>query len=130
MDLLGEESILRTGQGKDIYSRPHARPPHFIGSHATIRNSILSEGSEIYGSVTDSVLSGGVTVAEGAEVYRSVIMADVKIGRMARISYAIIDSDTVIGDGAVVGDPAGGRDSITVVGQHSRIEAKREKVIG
>ena len=80
--------------------------------------------------VTDSILSGGVSVSEGAEVHRSVIMPDVKIGRGARVYYAIVDSDTVIADGAVVGNPNGGREDITVVGQSSYIEKQREKVIG
>ena len=131
MDLLGDRSLLRTTEKEfDIYSRDAARPPQFVGARAVIRNSMIAEGSEVHGMVTDSILSGGVSVSEGAEVHRSVIMPDVKIGRGARVYYAIVDSDTVIADGAVVGNPNGGREDITVVGQSSYIEKQREKVIG
>jgi glucose-1-phosphate adenylyltransferase len=84
----------------------------------------------VHGTVTDSVLSCGVRVDEGAEVHHSVIMADVTIKRGARIDYAIVDSGTVIGEGAAVGSPAGGRESITVIPRGSRIEREREKVMG
>ena len=131
MDLLSDNSILRhREESQDIYSRGGARPPQFIGARAVIRNSMISEGCEVHGTVTDSVLSDGVSVAEGAEVHHSVIMSDVRVGRGARIYYAIVDSNTVIEDGAVVGSPNAGREDITVVGQKSRVARSREKVIG
>lgn len=131
MDLLGEGSVLRRGaDASRVYSRDTARPPQFVGAHAVVRNSLISEGSEVHGTVTDSVLSCGVQVDEGAEVHHSVIMADVTIKRGARIDYAIVDSGTVIGEGAAVGSPAGGRESITVIPRGSRIEREREKVMG
>ncbi|MBO7762586.1 MAG: glucose-1-phosphate adenylyltransferase [Clostridia bacterium] len=131
MDLLGEASPLGHGGGEsDVYSRMAARPPQFIGAHAEIRNALISEGSEVHGTVTDSVLSVGVRVAEGAEVHHSVIMSDVTVGRGARVYYAIVDSGTVIGEGALVGSPGANRESITVVAKDSRIERKKETVMG
>ena len=82
-----------------------------------VRNSMISEGAIIHGTVTDSVLSGGVEVAEGAEVHHSVIMPGVRIESGARIYYAIVDSGAVIRRGEVVGRVDGGRESITVVGR-------------
>lgn len=126
MDLLGDDSILKRGE-RDfrIYSRNTARPPQFVGEGARIADSMISEGTEIHGSVSHSVLSGGVTVAEGAEVHRSVIMSDVRIGRGARVYYAIVDSEAVIEAGAVVGSPNGNKDSITVVPAGARVTAGR-----
>ncbi len=127
MDLLGKDSILRKGTpGVSIHSRTEDRPPQFVGRRAVIRNSMIAEGAEVHGRVEDSVLSCGVRVLEGAEVHHSVIMSDVTVGRGARVHYAIVDCDTVIGENAVVGNPSGGREDITVVGQGSRIEAKKE----
>ncbi len=126
MDLLGENSILR-GSDRDfhVYSRRTTRTPQFVGRGAMIRNSVLSEGTEIRGTVTDSVLSEGVTVESGAEVSHSVIMSDVRIGRGARVYYAIVDSEAVIEDGAVVGNKAGDRDHITLVPAGARVTADR-----
>ena len=118
MDLLGEESVLaRAGRDFRIYSRADAFPPQFVGKRAMVRNSMISEGAIIHGTVTDSVLSGGVEVAEGAEVHHSVIMPGVRIESGARIYYAIVDSGAVIRRGEVVGRVDGGRESITVVGR-------------
>ena len=131
MDLLGEASPLRREEGaSDVYSRSAARPPQFIGAHAVIRNSLIAEGSEVDGTVTESVLSEGVKVEKEAEVHHSVIMSDVKVGRGARVYYAIVDSGSVIGEGAVVGSPIANRESITVVARDSRIEREREVVMG
>ena len=69
-------------------------------------------------------------VREGAEVHHSVIMSDVTVGRGARVYYAIVDSGTVIGEGALVGSPGANRESITVVAKDSRIERKKETVMG
>ncbi len=126
MDLLGPDSILKSDRSSRIYSRNMARPPQFVGQNAVIRNAMISEGSSVNGIVVNSILSGGVSVAEGAEIHDSVIMADVKIGRGAKIYYSIVDSDSVIGDFAVVGDPNADRDHITVVAKDSYILSKKE----
>ncbi len=124
MDLLGEDSILKGEEhGFHIYSRRAPRPPQFVGRGAVIRNSVLSEGTEVHGTVIDSVLSEGVLVEDGAEVRHSVIMADVRIGRGARIDYAIVDSEAAIEEGATVGDRMGDRDHITLVPSGARVTA-------
>lgn len=130
MDLLGDDSVLkRSVRDFRIYSRNTARPPQFVGESAVIRNSMISEGSEVHGLVSSSILSGGVTVAAGAEIHHSVIMADVSIGKGARIYYAIVDSDAVIEDGAVVGSPDGDREHITVIPSGVRIRGKKEVLV-
>ena len=131
MDLLGDDSILRGGSRDfGVYSRRTTRPPQFVGRGAAIRNSVLSEGTEIRGTVTDSVLSEGVIVESGAEVAHSVIMSDVRIGRGARVYYAIVDSEAVIEDGAVVGDRMGDRDHITLVPAGARVTSDRNAARG
>ena len=129
MDLLGEHSILRQGD-RDfrIYSRNTARPPQFVGNGAIIRNSMISEGTSVDGIVSDSILSGGVSVMAGAEVHHSVIMSDVRIGEGAKIYYAIIDSDAVIEPGAVVGSPDADRDHITVIAHGTHVLCEKEEV--
>lgn len=125
MDLLGSEPAFRI-QDRDwrIYSRNNAAPPHFVGENARIKNSIVTEGCEIYGVVENSVLSNGVIIEECALVKDSVIMSDVIIGENSNINCSIIDSGTIIGAECVVGRPkdAAADSDITVIGSNLTIK--------
>ena len=127
MDLLGTPPAFNL-HNRDfrIFSRNTARAPQKIGKDARIENSMISEGCVINGSVCGSVLSGGVCVEKGAEIYHSVIMSDVKIASGARIYYSIIDSDSVIGEGVTVGNPDSNGEDIQVIAKGSIIN-KEEK---
>lgn len=86
-----------------IYSRNLGLPPHFVGDKAAVQNSMITEGSNIYGKVDFSVIFSGVTVAEGAEVRDSILMPGVKVMPGAKVQYAIVAENAVIGENAVVG---------------------------
>jgi len=88
-----------------ILSRTAGRPPHYIAPTGSIKNTLITEGCEIYGSVENSILSVGVIVEEGAVVRDSVIMENARIGKNAAVDYAILDEGTVVGDGEVAGEP-------------------------
>ena len=60
MDLL-EEDAAGSSEWK-IYSRSMEKPPHYISENALVKNSIVSEGCEIYGDVENCVLFTSVTV--------------------------------------------------------------------
>ncbi len=124
MDLLGERPAFDLHDRHfRIYSRNKARPPQKIGDGAKIVNSLIAEGCVVEGTVVNSVLSGGVHVAKGAEVRDSVIMDDVRIESGARVCYSIIDSDTVIGECVTLGDADGSREQIRVIGKGSVLQA-------
>jgi len=88
-----------------ILSRSGGRAPHFIAPTGSIRNTLITEGCEIYGSVENSVLSEGVVVEKGAVVKDSVIMEKAYIGKNATVQYAILDEDTIVEENATVGQP-------------------------
>ena len=116
MDLLGSKPKLDlNGQGGRILSRNYARPPQFIGSSSVIKNSLISEGCEIYGNVINSVLSGGVIVEEGAVIEDSVIFNDAIIKKNAYIKKAIVDSETVISEGRRIGHSVNKEGAVTVI---------------
>jgi glucose-1-phosphate adenylyltransferase len=120
MDLIGDEPIINLGdQQKRIYSRNTARPPQYVGPKSKIVNSLISEGSRIYGTVINSVLSGGVIVEAGATVKDSVIMDDVVIKKGAVVYSAIVDANSVIEAGSVVGKENAPKDEITVIASGS-----------
>ena len=86
-----------------IYSRNSNMPPQYVGDNANIENSMISEGSEIDGTVDFSILFSGVTIEEGATVNYSIVMPGTVIKSGAVVEYAIVGSDSVIESGARVG---------------------------
>jgi len=114
MDLLDGDAFADMRDWK-IYSRTTGKPPHYIGPSGSLKNSIISEGCEVYGSVEHSVVFPGVKIHAGAYVKDSIIMANAQIRENARVGYSIIDEGVEIGQDATIGgdrsDPAG----ITVI---------------
>ncbi|MEG0615444.1 MAG: glucose-1-phosphate adenylyltransferase [Oscillospiraceae bacterium] len=86
-----------------ICSRNPIMPPQYIGTSATVQNSMISEGCEINGDLDFSVIFTGVTIERGATVHDSIIMPGSVIKSGAVIEYAIIGEDSVIGENAIVG---------------------------
>ncbi len=122
MDLLSEDAIDKSSEWK-IYSRNMEKPPHFVGENAQIKNSIVTEGCEIYGKVENSVLFPGVTVAEDAFVKDSIIMAETVVGKASAINYSIVDEQVKIGDGCVIGRNRGEAEGITVIARGVEISS-------
>lgn len=103
MDLVNSVKIKINDPKWKIYSRNSYEPPHYIGAGAVVNNSIVSEGSEVYGNVRQSVLFHSTRIAKGALIRDSVIMPGAHIGEGAVVEYAIIAEDAVIAPGAHVG---------------------------
>ena len=66
-------------------------------------NCFIAEGSEIYGSVTHSIISMGCTIGENALVEDSVIMPGVVIEPGAIVRHAILGENSRVGCNAIVG---------------------------
>jgi len=124
MDLLGENPTFDLyDKNFRIFSRNHAYQAQYIGADAVVENSLITEGSEIHGNVTNSILSGGVYVAPGATVKDSVLMDGVSVQSGATVINSIIDSGTVVGIGAVVGaEPVDGERKVVVIGSGYTVE--------
>ncbi len=124
MDLIGDDPVLKMNDKSfRIYSRNMARPPQFIGENSSVLSSLISEGCRIYGTVENSILSGGVVVEEGAIVKDSIIMDDVVISKNASVYTSIVDQETVIAPGVTVGICGAGKDSVTVIAKGSNVTA-------
>ena len=83
--------------GWKIYSRNPIQPPHYASKDAQIKNSMVSEGCYIYGTVENSLLFSGTVVEEGACVKDSIIMADTVIGSGSSVIKSILDEDVRVG---------------------------------
>ena len=86
-----------------IYTKTDRIPPQYISADAKVVKSIIGEGTEIYGEVTNSVIGEGVTIEAGAVVKDSIIMQDSVIGAGAIVEKAIVAEDVKIGAGAHLG---------------------------
>ncbi len=122
MDLLGEHPTFSLDDEKwRVYSRHNTFAPQYIGKGAKIKNSIISEGCEIYGTVENSVLFGGVSVMPDAVVRDSVVMSGSVVGRGASLSYSLIDSNVKIGENTKIGGEVGCPEGVTVIGDGTEI---------
>ena len=86
-----------------IYTNSSNIPPQYISEQSVVDRCIISNGSEIYGEVHNSVLGGGVTIGKGSIVRDSILMRDVVIGDNCVIDKAIIAEGTEIGNNVVIG---------------------------
>ncbi|ABR30115.1 glucose-1-phosphate adenylyltransferase [Thermosipho melanesiensis] len=86
-----------------IYTHSEEMPPAYISDDARVKNSLISEGCEIYGEVYNSVLAQGVEVGEGVIIKNSVVMSRVRIGNNCFIENAIIAENVVIGNEVKIG---------------------------
>jgi glucose-1-phosphate adenylyltransferase len=132
LDLLSPKPDIELNDlGWLIYTKSEERPPARIGPDAVVTRSMVSHGCVIEGSVDHSILSPGVRVENGATVRDSIVMFDAVIGAGAALDRAIVDKESWIGAGAVVGtgdDLRPNRDEperlyagLTLVGKRARV---------
>lgn len=86
-----------------IYSKTPEAPPHYVSPEATVQNSMVAEGSQVYGELDFSILFSNVTVERGAVVRDSIVMPGTVIKKGAVVQYAIVAENAVIEENAVVG---------------------------
>ena len=104
MDLLNPNVPLDlSDESWKIYSRNPAMPPHYISRDAKVQNSLIAEGTNVYGTIDFAVLFAGVYIAPGAVVRDSIIMPGARVEEGAVVQYAIVAENAVIGKDAVVG---------------------------
>ena len=113
-----------------IYTKSDIIPPQYVAADAVIDRSIIGEGTEVHGTITNSVIGAGVTIEPGAEVHDSIIMRDCHIKAGAKVNKAIVAEDTTVGKGSELGvgeyapskyDPKVYQFDLVTIGEHSVI---------
>ena len=118
MDLLGAKPKLDIHDSNwEIYSRSLPLPPQKISEGSVVKNSLITLGSYIQGTVINSLIGSNVTVKPGAVIKDSVIFENAIIEANAKIEKSIVAEDTFIGEGAVIGDES----QITVIGPNVKV---------
>ena len=122
-----------------IYSKSPIMPPQYVSPSANIKNSMITEGCVVQGSVTRSVLFAGVTVEEGATIADSVIMPGSVVKKDALIFKAIIGENALIGEKSFIGAqklPSDGNydtsltGDITLIASDTELEAQSRIPVG
>ena len=98
MDLLNDKELDLYNIKRDwkIYTEDTLEKPQIIGDKASIKNSMVTEGCLVNGTVEGSVLFNNVNIGEGAKVVDSVLMPGVLVEEGAEVYKAIVDEGVVI----------------------------------
>ena len=104
MDLLDEKNTLDLNDPTwRIYTEDVAVLPQYVGPEAKIKRAYITQGVEVEGSVTNSVLFTNSQVGKGAKVIDSVLMPGAIVEEGATVTRALVADGVRIGKGAVVG---------------------------
>lgn len=89
-----------------IYTRTNdSAPTHYFES-ANVKNSVISNGSSIEGTVEHSVMGRGCQIGEDAVVKNCVILSGVKIGKGVHVENMVIDRNAkLIHTPEIIADP-------------------------
>ncbi len=104
-----------------IYSRNMGIEPEYIAKGATVKNSLITSGAKIYGTVINSVIGPSVVVEKGAVVQDAVIFANSKIKANSSVNYSIIDEEVIINEDCIIGAPKAKGIGIALIGRGSVI---------
>ena len=85
-----------------IYTLTHDTPPATYGDNAKVKNSFISNGVIVDGTVENSVLSRRVVVKKGAVVKNSIILTRTVIEEGTHIENVLIDKYSHVCKNAVV----------------------------
>lgn len=89
-----------------IYTRTSDSCPSRYYKGAVVKDSLISNGSSVKGTIEHSVIGRGVKVGKGAVIKNSIISAYVEIGENVHIENQIIDKYAkIIHENTIVADP-------------------------
>ncbi|WMJ79942.1 glucose-1-phosphate adenylyltransferase [Clostridium sp. MB40-C1] len=119
MDFLDPENELNIyDEYWNIYSVNPTKPAQYIGNTAKIKNSLIVEGCNVFGTVTNSILFPGVHIGKNAIIEDSVIMSNTKIGDNAIIRKSIVSMGVTVGKNSIIGNSG----EVTVIGDNEDIK--------
>lgn len=98
MQLLKKEVRDELFGARDIYTKVRDSAPSKYGEQALVKNSLVSDGCIIEGTVENCILFRGVKVGKGTVIRNSIIMQDTEIGEGAQLDCVITDKNVVIRD--------------------------------
>ena len=104
---------------RTIYTKTQDEAPAFFMPGSDVRNSIISAGCRIEGTVENSIIFRSVNVGKGAVIRNSVIMMHGDIGDNAVLENVIADKYVKINDGVKI--YGGDEDTPIIIGKNQTI---------
>lgn len=98
MELLRKDVRDELFGARDIYTKVRDSAPSKYADDACVKNSLISDGCEIEGTVENCILFRGVKIGKGSVVRNSIIMQDSVIGSGVQLDCVITDKNVVIRD--------------------------------
>lgn len=77
----------------NIYTKTYDTPPAKYGLSSNVSNAFIANGSQINGTVKNSILARDVIVCEGAVVENSVILSGTYISEGTHLSNVVVDKE-------------------------------------
>lgn len=98
MELLQKDVRSELFGARDIFTKVRDSAPSKYSDSAIVKNSLISDGCVIEGTVENCILFRGVNVGKGSVVKNSIIMQDTVIGSNVQLDCVITDKNVVIRD--------------------------------
>ena len=98
MELLNKNLRDELFGARDIYTKVRDSAPSKYGENSKIKNSLISDGCIVEGTVENSILFRGVKVGKGSVIKNSIVMQDNLIGDNVSLNCVITDKNVVIRD--------------------------------
>ena len=95
-----------------IYTTTHNTPPALYGPEAKVANSFVANGSNIQGTVINSVISRDVVIEKGAVVKNCILFSGTRVGKDTQLEYVVSDKNVKIKE---VKDVRGEEDHYTYI---------------
>jgi len=86
-------------EGRQIFTNRRDSLPAKYGKNADIKNSIVSDGCQIDGTVINSTICRNVKIATGAVIKNCVLQDDTVVEKNASLDCIITDNSVVISEG-------------------------------
>ncbi|MBO6133783.1 MAG: glucose-1-phosphate adenylyltransferase [Lachnospiraceae bacterium] len=120
MDLLNTNELNLADHTWKIYTENKIALPQYIGPEAKVNCAYITQGVEVEGEVTNSVVFTDAKVGKGAKVVDTVLMPGAIVEDGAKVTRALVADNVVIGKNAVVGSA----DSQNILLVSENVEAK------
>lgn len=98
MELLDKKVRDELFGARDIYTKVRDSAPSKYIDGAVVKDSLISDGCVIEGTVENCILFRGVKIGKGSVIRNSIIMQDSVIGSNVQLDCVITDKDVVIRD--------------------------------
>ena len=85
-------------KNRPIYTKVRNSAPTYYSPDSSVKNSLIADGCQIYGTVENSILFRGVKIGKGTVVKNSILFQDTFTGENVTLNCVIADKNVVIKD--------------------------------